>query len=40
MNTNKLSDYGYSFQIKVLASLLKNKVFLNQISDILDKDYF
>mgnify|MGYP003625276328 FL=1 len=32
--------YGYSFQIKLLASLFKNKTFLQQISDILESSYF
>lgn len=37
---NKLSAYGPSFQIKVLSSLLKHKIFLQNIHDILDPDYF
>ena len=37
---NQLSSYGSSFQIKVLASLLKNKEFLQSIHDVLDEDYF
>jgi replicative DNA helicase len=32
--------YGYSFQIKLLAALFKNKTFLQQISDILESDFF
>ena len=32
--------YGYSFQIKLLAALFKNKSFLQQVSDILESDYF
>ena len=32
--------YGYSFQIKLLACLFKNKTFLQQISDILESSYF
>lgn len=37
---NQLSSYGSSFQIKVLASLLKHKEFLQSIHDVLDEDYF
>jgi len=32
--------YGYSFQIKLLAALFKNKSFLQQVSDILESEYF
>tara|TARA_R110002072_G_scaffold5769_7_gene36068 strand:+ start:687 stop:2069 length:1383 start_codon:yes stop_codon:yes gene_type:complete len=32
--------YGYSFQIKLLAALFKNKTFLQQISDILEAEFF
>jgi len=37
---NQLSSYGISFQIKVLASLLKHKEFLQNIHDVLDEEYF
>lgn len=37
---NKLSQYGSSFQIKVLTSLLKHKEFLQNIFDVLDPEYF
>ena len=37
---NKLSDFGYNFQIKLIAALLTDKNFLQQISDILDHKYF
>ena len=37
---NKLSDFGYSFQIKLISALFKDKVFLQQIIDILDSNYF
>ena len=40
MNINKLSDFGYAFQIKLIAILFKDKLFLQQISDILDSSYF
>ena len=32
--TDRLSSYGYAFQIKVITSLLTDKSFLEQISDI------
>ena len=38
--TDRLSSYGYSFQIKVIASLFTDKSFLQQISDILSPKYF
>ena len=37
---NKLSDFGYNFQVKLIAALLTDKNFLQQISDILDYRYF
>ena len=40
MKVNKLSDFGYSFQIKLISALFKDKVFLQQIIDILDSNYF
>lgn len=40
MKVNKLSDFGYSFQIKLISALFKDKVFLQQIVDILDSNYF
>ena len=38
--TDSLSSYGYAFQIKVITSLLVDKSFLQQISDILSPKYF
>jgi hypothetical protein len=35
-----LSFYGNTFQIKVLAALLRDKPFLQQVHDILDPKYF
>jgi replicative DNA helicase len=35
-----LKDYGPTFQVKVISSLLKNKVFLLNVRDILDEAYF
>jgi replicative DNA helicase len=40
MSKEKLSTYGYSFQCKLIASLFKDRVFLQQIIDILDPSYF
>ena len=37
---DRLSSYGYAFQIKVITSLLTDKSFLQQISDILSPKYF
>lgn len=38
--TDRLSSYGYSFQIKVITSLFTDRLFLQQISDILLPSYF
>jgi len=38
--TDRLSSYGYAFQIKVITSLLTDKSFLQQISDIMLPSYF
>jgi replicative DNA helicase len=35
-----LKDYGPTFQVKVISSLLKNKAFLLNVRDILDDAYF
>ena len=32
--------YGYNFQVKLLSALFKDKPFLQQISDILDPEFF
>ena len=37
---NQLQQYGISFQIKVLSSLLKHREFLQNIHDILDGEMF
>ena len=37
---DRLSSYGYAFQIKVITALLTDKSFLQQISDILSPKYF
>ena len=38
--TNKLSDWGYKFQIKIIALLFTDRLFLQQISDILEPRFF
>ena len=38
--TDKLQDFGHTFQIKSIASLLKNQTFLEQIHDILDEKHY
>jgi replicative DNA helicase len=38
--TDRLSSYGYSFQIKVITALLTDRIFIQQISDILLPTYF
>ena len=36
----KLSEYGYSFQCKLIATLFKDRAFLQQIIDILEPTHF
>ena len=38
--SDRLSEFGYTFQIKIITCLLKSKEFLQQIQDILDVSYF
>jgi replicative DNA helicase len=38
--TDKLSEYGWSFQIKVLAAMFVDRTFLQQIADIIQAEYF
>jgi len=38
--SDKLSDFGYMFQIKIITCLFTDKNFLRQIIDILEDDYF
>jgi replicative DNA helicase len=37
---DKLTNFGYSFQIKTISSLLTDKAFLQQVSDILLPEFF
>lgn len=38
--TDKLSTYGYGFQIKTIAALFTDRTFLQQIADIIRPEYF
>ena len=38
--SEKLSNFGYNFQVKVVASLLTDRPFLQQVTDILLPDFF
>jgi replicative DNA helicase len=38
--TERLSDYGWGFQVKVLAAMFTDRLFLQQISDIIRAEYF
>ena len=37
---DKLSEFGYNFQIKLIASLFTDRAYLQQISDILEPNMF
>jgi hypothetical protein len=37
---DKLTEYGYGFQVKVLAAMFTDRAFLQQIADIIQADYF
>lgn len=39
-NIDRLSYFGYKFQIKIISALISDKLFLQQVSDILDSSYF
>ena len=38
--TDKLSEYGFGFQVKVIAALFTDRIFLQQIADIIQAEYF
>ncbi len=38
--SDNFSKFGYSFQVKLMAALFTDKIFLQQILDILDPKYF
>ncbi len=37
---DNLSQYGHTFQTKVITSLLNDRSFLQQVSDIIEPTYF
>ena len=37
---DKLNGFGHNFQVKIIASLLTDKAFLQQVSDILLPEFF
>ena len=37
--TKNISEFGYSFQVKFIVCLISDKLFLEQIVDILDEKY-
>ena len=37
---DKLQDFGYTFQVKSIASLMTHQTFLEQIHDILDEKHY
>ena len=38
-DTKKISQYGFNFQVKFIVCLITDKLFLEQIYDILDEKY-
>ena len=40
MSQDRFTQYGKTFQLKIIAALLKDKTFLQQIFDILIPEYF
>ena len=38
--TDKLTEFGHTFQVKSIASLMKEQTFLEQIHDILDEKHY
>jgi replicative DNA helicase len=38
--TDRLSEYGWGFQVKVVAAMFTDRLFLQQIVDIIRPDYF
>ena len=38
--TDKLTEFGHTFQVKSIASLMKNQTFLEQVHDILDEKHY
>jgi len=40
MTLNRLEEYGNDFQIKIIRSLVKNRLFLLNIRDVIELEYF
>ena len=38
--TDRLAEYGFTFQVKVIAAMFTDRAFLQQIADIIQPDYF
>jgi replicative DNA helicase len=38
--TDRLAEYGFTFQVKVIAAMFTDRSFLQQIADIIQPDYF
>ena len=38
--TDKLQEFGHTFQVKSIASLMTHQSFLEQIHDILDEKHY
>ena len=38
--TDKLQEYGWGFQVKVIAAMFTDRIFLQQIADIIQPEYF
>ena len=38
--TDKLNEYGWGFQVKVIAAMFTDRIFLQQIADIIRPEYF
>jgi replicative DNA helicase len=38
--TDRLTEYGFGFQVKVIAAMFTDRTFLQQIADIIRPDYF
>lgn len=38
--TDKLNEYGWGFQVKVVAAMFTDRIFLQQIADIIRPEYF
>jgi replicative DNA helicase len=37
---DKLTEYGFTFQVKVIAAMFTDRIFLQQIADIIQPEYF